>query len=246
MSKKSGLGNRLYVAGYDISGDVGAVSNIATPRGVQENTGINKSATERLLLKVDAALDFDTWFNDATGELHDALSGLPTADVLAIFAQGTTRGDVGFGLTAKQLNYDWSRAEDGGLAGSTNLQQSGGERPIWGEMIAVKETLASAGSLTGHIDVGAAQTNSGVVAHLHIFAKGSGTPTVLLEDSSDTTDGDDGSWDTIGTFTIQTARTAERLTVAGDVEKALRIRVTGTFTNLVVACLIRRGLSVDD
>ena len=245
MAKKSGLGNRLYVGGYDISGDVGAISNIATPRAVQDNHGIDASAIERLLLKCDGELSFDTWFNDATGELHDALSPLPTADVMGMFAMGTTRGDVGFAMISKQINYDWQRAADGGLAGSTQLQLADGNRPAWGEMIAVKETIASAGSLTGLIDSGG-QTTAGLVAFLQIFSLGSGTPTVLLEDSSDTTNGIDGAWSTIGTFTIQAARTTERLVVAGTIEKALRIRASGTFTNLVVAALVRRGLAEDD
>lgn len=246
MAKKSGLGNRLYIGGYDISGDVGAVSNISTPRGVQETTGINKSAVERLLLKADASLTFDTWFNDATDEIHAALKGLSTADRLALFAMGTTRGDVGFGMTGKQVNYDWARSDDGGLSGSTNVEQSGGERAVWGEMLAVKETIASAGSLTGIIDASGSSTASGVVCHLHIFTKASGTPTVHLQDSSNTTNGVDGAWSTIGTFTNQTARTAERISVAGTVEKGLRIEASGTFSNLVVAAVIRRGTAEDD
>ena len=246
MSKRSGLGNRLYVGGYDLSGDVGAISSLSTPRGSQVNTGIDKFATERLLMGVDASLSFDTWFNDATDKLHDALSTLPTTDRQAIFAVSTTRGASAFSMEAKQVNYDWTRSAEGGLAGAVSLSQSGGERPEWGEMIAMKETIASAGDLTGWIDVGGVQTTDGVVCRLQIFTLGSGTPVITLQDSSDTTNGDDGSWSTIGTFTNNTARTAQRLSVAGNVEKALRIEASGTFTNLVVVAVVRRGTAEDD
>jgi hypothetical protein len=109
----------------------------------------------------------------------------------------------------------------------------------------MKETIASAGDLTGYIDAGGAQTTNGVVAFLQIFTLDSGTPTITLQDSSDTTTGDDGTWSTIGTFTINSARSAERLVVAGNVEKALRIEASGTFTNLVVAAAVRRGTAND-
>jgi hypothetical protein len=246
MSKQSGLGNRLYIGGYDISGDVGAVSTIDTPRGEQVNTGIDKSAVERIQLGVDGNLVFDTWFNDATDKIHDALSTLPSTDRQGMFAISTTRGAPGFAIEAKQVNYDWSRSADGALAGTTSLIQAGGNAPVWGEMIAMKETIASANDLTGHIDAGAAQTTAGVVCFLQIFTLGSGTPVITLEDSPDTTNGIDGTWTTVGTFTINSARTAERLSVAGNIEKALRIEASGTFTNLVVAALVRRGTAVDN
>ena len=44
MAKKSGLGNNLFISGYDLSGDVGAIGSIASTRGVQDVTSINKSA----------------------------------------------------------------------------------------------------------------------------------------------------------------------------------------------------------
>lgn len=245
MSKSSGLGNRLYIDGYDISGDVGAISSLTTPRGVQENTGIDKSAVERLLLLSDGELSFDTFFNDATDQLHDVLSTLPTTNRQGIFAKSTTRGEPGFAMVCKQINYDWTRSADGALAGTTQLMNADGNTPAWGDMIAVKETIASAGDLTGHIDASDASTADGVVAYLQIFTLGSGTPVITLQDSSDTTDGDDGSWSTIGTFTINSARSAERLSVAGTIEKGLRIEASGTFTNLVVAALIRRGTAND-
>jgi hypothetical protein len=160
-----------------------------------------------------------------------------------MFLVSTTRGEPAFAMNAKQINYDWSRAAEGSLTGTTQLLQADGNSPAWGESIAMKETIASAGDITGYIDV---QTTSGVVAFLQIFTLGSGTPVITLQDSSDTTDGDDGSWSTIGTFTINSARSAERLAVAGTIEKALRIEASGTFTNLVVAAMIRRGTAEDN
>lgn len=245
MTKRSGLGNQLYVGGYDLSGDVGALSSLGTPRGEQNVTGIDKSATERIQTMVDGELTFDTFFNDATDQIHDALSTLPTTDRQCMFLVSTTRGEPAFAFNAKQINYDWTRGADSTLTGSTQMMLADGNVPSWGEAIAMKETIASAGDLTGYIDAGGAQTTNGVVAFLQIFTLDSGTPTITLQDSSDTTTGDDGTWSTIGTFTINSARSAERLAVAGNVEKALRIEASGTFTNLVVAAAVRRGTAND-
>ena len=65
MAKKSGLGNNLFISGYDLSGDVGVINTISTTRGVQDVTSINKSAHERLLTHSDSSIDFNSFFNDA-------------------------------------------------------------------------------------------------------------------------------------------------------------------------------------
>ena len=40
MPKQSGLGQNLYVAGYNLSGEIGAIDNIASPRGLLDTTAI--------------------------------------------------------------------------------------------------------------------------------------------------------------------------------------------------------------
>ena len=62
MAKKSGLGNNLYISGFDLSGDIGAINNITTTRGVQDVTSINKSAHERLLTHTDSSINFNSFF----------------------------------------------------------------------------------------------------------------------------------------------------------------------------------------
>lgn len=244
MAKKSGLGNQLYVAGYDISGDVGAVQTIAGPRTLFDVTAISKSAHERLITHAGGAISFNNWFNDAANQAHAALKGLPTTDVIATFLYSETRGDPAAGLVAKQLNYDWNRPADGGIQGTVELTANAS--PLeWGKSLtAGKDTHSSATSSTGIVD--SAQTTAGARAYLEIFSLGSGTPTVKLEDSSDTTDGTDGSWADLVSFTINSANTAERVTVTGTVEKGVRVTTTGTFTNLVMAVVFVRGTANDD
>ena len=104
MAKKSGLGDNIFVHGYDLSGDVGAVDKISGSKKVTDITGINSSAVERLALQGDGEISFSAWFNSAADQEHAALKGLPTGDRQVTYCPGTTAGDTASMLTAKQIN----------------------------------------------------------------------------------------------------------------------------------------------
>ena len=61
--KQSGLGDALFISGYDLSGDIQAVGNIGGGPAALEFTGINKSAHERKGGKLDGRLQATTYFN---------------------------------------------------------------------------------------------------------------------------------------------------------------------------------------
>ena len=157
-------------------------------------------------------------------------------------------------LVALQTNYDWNRGADGSIAATIQALSKGaiGASPTnagleWGtDIIGCTDILTSpagAGDVTeGEVT---AQTTAGAAIQLQILGLTSGTPTFIVQDSSDTTTGSDGTWATLKTFTIQAAQTAERLTVAGTVEKGLRVSGTGTYVSATIACAVRRGLAVD-
>ena len=62
MAKSAGLGQNYYMAGFDLSGDIGALDNWSTPVGVLSVTGIDKSAAERVQGLVDGQQSFNAWF----------------------------------------------------------------------------------------------------------------------------------------------------------------------------------------
>lgn len=115
MSKQSGLGDQLLVAGYDLSGDAGAIDSVAGGPSVLEVTGINKSAFERLGGLRDGRIEWTSYFNDATGAEHPVLKTRPTTDVHVMYQRGTTLGNPAASLVAKQINYDGERSDDGAL-----------------------------------------------------------------------------------------------------------------------------------
>ena len=94
MAKQSGLGQQIFVHGYDLSGDVAAIDNAGSPREALDTTALNASAHERVLGLSDGNLGVSTWFNDATEQEHAAYKGLPTTDRIVTWAFGATRGDV--------------------------------------------------------------------------------------------------------------------------------------------------------
>lgn len=239
MTKSTGLGQQLYIHGYDLSGDVGSIDNLSTPRSVHDVTGIDKSAVERILGSIGVELGYGAFFNDA-GDLWTELSALPTTDRDLMWLFGTTIGKVGFGARVKQIDLPWSRAADGGLTATPSAQGSGGVLPIWGEVLTPgKVTVASAGAQSS-LD-GGASSDYGLVAYAQMFSLGSGTPTVLIEDSAN-----DSTWATLITLSdLSGANTVQRATVTGTVDRYLRVNVTGTFTDAVIAVLIRRGTAQD-
>ncbi len=85
MSKTSGLGAAIAID--DSSGTARTISNditnwgMATPRGVQDVTGIDKSAMERILLLADFSFDPTGVFNTASNMSHAVLSTVPSTSV---------------------------------------------------------------------------------------------------------------------------------------------------------------------
>lgn len=243
MAKQSGLGDNFWVDGYDLSGDVGELSRIGGGPAVLDVTGISSSGYERIGGLRDGAVEFTSFFNDATGRAHELLSALPTSDVDAAYARGTTLGSPAAVLRAKQINYDPTRGTDGSLTIAVSAQaNSFGIQ--WGEQLTAGiDTFASAGTGSG-IDHGAS-TSFGLQAFLFVFDIDSGTATVTIQESSDDGSGDAYANVTGGAFAGVSAAGTQRIATAGGltVEQWLRIDVSGTFTNLDCAVVVVRNLT---
>ena len=238
MAKKTGLGNQLYVAGYDLSGDVGAVDNITSPRAVVDVTSINKSANERLLTTADAQITFSAFFNDAALSEHAALKSVPSADRVTTFLMGSTANDAGCGLVATQLNYDMARTADGGLNFSVDLMAQG--YPLeWGTSLVAGKVTHSGATNVASLDQ-SASSSSGSQGYLQAFSISSGDAVIKVQHSSD-----NSSWADLITFTTVSALTSERGTSTGTVNRYIRAQSSGTFSNVVFSLLFRRGESTD-
>lgn len=237
MAKESGIGARLLVDGFDLSGDIGAVQTIRGGPALLDLTDITQPAHHRVGGVYSGEIGFNSWWDTAVGASHDVLSDLPTTDRQVIYLHRNAFGEPAAAMTAKQVNYDASRAQDGALAASVQALSSGS--PLdWCELLTTGlQTFASAGSGTG-LDDGAASA-FGAAAYLHALSIASGTATVAVQDSADGI-----AWANVTGlgFTAVTAKAVQRLETARNatIRRHLRVNVTGAFTNLVAVVAINR------
>jgi hypothetical protein len=119
----------------DSGGSARAIKNdvldfsFSTPRGVQEVTGLDKSAMERLLLLADFSCDANGVFNDASNQSHDVLKTVPSTSVartLTLAVSGQTLPNEVF-IT----DYPLTRASSGELTWAINMVLTGGTVPTW-------------------------------------------------------------------------------------------------------------------
>ena len=241
MAKISGLAQRGFVGGYDLSGDIATITRCASPRPTFEVPGINRSAQERLLGLGDGEISFTTWFNDAALQEHVALKGLPTADVQVIWAMGATIGASAAGLIAKQINYDPTREANGAL--SIAVQCLANAQPLeWGVLLTAGKRADTAATNGTSLD-NAASSASGAAGYVQVFAFTGTSVTIIIQESSD--DGVGDPFATSISFTAATGITSERKTVTGTVERYLRVATTGTFTVADFVVMVRRGTAQD-
>ena len=242
MAKKSGLGQQIFVHGYDLSGDVASIDNAGSPRELLDTTALNASAHERVVGLSDGNISVSSWFNDSTEQEHAAYKGLPTTDRIVTWAVGATRGDVAACLVSKQMNYNGSRGSDGSLSFAID-SQANGVALDWGNTLTTgKETHTSAAVSTSRDD--GATTGYGLVGILSVTDVDSGTATVSIQQSADNV-----TFANILSFVAVSAAaapTAQRLPLSGAILRYLRVSTTGTFTNCDFCMVTRRGTLQDD
>ena len=156
MTKVNGIGDRFYIGGYDLSGDVSAVDTIKGGPKPLDVTVISDVAYERLGGLFDGTMDFSGFFNQATGQQHTALSTLfsSTADTTCSYARGTAVGSPSACMRARQVSYDWSRAQDGLLTFKVSCLSDGYGLEWCQQLTAGKITDALADTTYATIDFG--------------------------------------------------------------------------------------------
>lgn len=134
MAKESGLGwTTLSVddsAGTprDIRNPVNDLQ-FATPRGVQDATGIDKSAMERLLLLADFSITLNGVFDDGANLSHAVFKTVPSTSVVRTVSLAVS----GQTLANECLFTDYSltRSQSGELTWTAPGVLSDGTVPTW-------------------------------------------------------------------------------------------------------------------
>lgn len=138
MSKESGLGwttMSIKDAGgtlRDIRTDI-TNFNFASPRGVQDVTGIDKSAMERLLLLADMSFTWNGVFDDAATFAHDVFKTVPSTSVardIALVVSGQTFGVVPQ-TQVLLTDYSMTRPQTGEFTWAVPGVLANGVIPTW-------------------------------------------------------------------------------------------------------------------
>lgn len=134
MAKQSGLGWTTFSVD-DSSGTPQVIKNditnlqLATPRGVQDTTGLDKSANERLLLLADLSYTLNGVFNPSATFSHAVFKTVPSTSVLRtvtnVIAAQTLAAECLF------TDYNLTRAADGSFTWSAPAVLADGTVPTW-------------------------------------------------------------------------------------------------------------------
>ncbi len=226
--KITGLGSAFYVGGYDISGDVNALSSISSPMATLDVTGINKYAHERLGGLRDGSMAFTTIFNVDAGQEHLVLSNFPRTDTIGSFFAGQAIGNAAASINAKQVDYAPTRANDGMLTNATSLQANGYGLE-WGRQLtagARTDTAATNGSGYATLQTG----------DPYVFLPGSSGNTVTTPDAA--------SLDIVGDIDIRARIAMTDWTPAADTSVVSKYTVTGNQRSYSIQVLTTGALNL--
>lgn len=135
MAKESGLAwttCSIDDSGGTLRAIINDVTNLqfAMPRGVQDVTGIDKSAIERLLLLADFSSTLNYVFNDAaTTGAHTVLKTIPSTSVVRTFTLVVSGQTLTNEVIASDLQY--TRAQTGEFTATVPLALADGAVPTW-------------------------------------------------------------------------------------------------------------------
>lgn len=138
MAKENGLGwTSLSIDDSggtlrDIRNDLTNIQ-FSTPRAVQDVTGIDKSAMERLLLLADMSFTGNGVFNDESNKSHDVFKTVPSTSVAREILLNVSGQILGTTPTVTLLftDYALTRGDDGALTFSVPGVLANGAVPTW-------------------------------------------------------------------------------------------------------------------
>jgi len=114
----------------DISNDI-TNCDWAIPRGVQDVTGIDKSALERLLLLADFSITMNGVFNDGANVSHAVFKTVSSTSVGRTISIVTSGQTLTCGDGVLLTDYSLSRGTDGSLTWTVPGVVGDGTVPTW-------------------------------------------------------------------------------------------------------------------
>lgn len=134
MAKESGIGWTTCSVDDHLGAAKAIVNDVTSldfglPRGLQDSTGLDMSAVERVLLLADYSVTLNGVFNPTAGASHDVFKSLASTSVAR-----TTTLTVSAETLANEVlysDYALARAADGSFTWSAPGQLQDGTVPVW-------------------------------------------------------------------------------------------------------------------
>ena len=135
MAKQSGLGDYLAIddssgSARDISNDVTSAT-FNTGKSLQEITGIDKSAVERLQLLGDGTVSVNGVFDAASNMAHDVFKTTSGTRTVTYCVGGNTASNPKLEMEMLISAYNLDRGSDGALTWTAELSLQSGTVPTW-------------------------------------------------------------------------------------------------------------------
>jgi len=164
MAKVNGLNVRLYVEGYDLSGDATAISAMGYSSELLDVTTLDVSARKRLVGIVDGEIGIEAWFDNAASKQHAVWTSnsgkLPTADQDVLIPMGSAVGDPAVGLVSKEGTYSVTNSLGSALAASATFSANG-SAPEFGIMLTSFTDSITASTSGTSVDNSASSSSGG-------------------------------------------------------------------------------------
>lgn len=239
---------RLFLGGYDLSGDSRSFDSLDNQFAEIDTTGWNESIRTFLAdqIRIVGLRGYSAFLNDTTSSgsfpnLNAPNTVLP--GVLTLCQGGNAEfeaGDPAYLMRSVQLVGQ--AAMENGIATINGdfLPLSGyTDGNPWGVVLSPKTSIAITTTNTtviNYVGAVATATTNGFLANLHITASASGNFSMKIEHSAN-----GSTWATLGTFsTTGGSVTSESMTGTGTVNAYLRFVATRTGGTITPVCAITR------
>lgn len=136
MAKITGMGMKMSIddssgTARDITNDI-TTSDWNTPRALQDVTGLDKYAHERLVLLTDFTIKVaGAGLDTAANQAHAVFKTVPSTSVVRTTAIEIPSGTAVLSIETLYHEYTITRAADGGLSWNTNGTISDGALPTY-------------------------------------------------------------------------------------------------------------------
>jgi len=164
MAKVSGLNTRLYVQGYDLSGDANAIGSMGWSQSLYDVTTLDSSAVKRIVGEASGEVSVDVFFDAASNKSHSVFTSnsgkQPSTDQVVLVPWGSAVGSKSAGLVAKQADYSVNSAIGSPIT-ATATYSSNATPTEFGTMVTAFDDTITSSTSGSSVDDSTSSSNGG-------------------------------------------------------------------------------------